>query len=70
MLGALFLTAYLGGAVATHARIESPLLTHTLFPVYVAILAWATPYSGVTPPTAMPPLSVASAAPPLAREVW
>lgn len=40
-LGALLLTAYLGGAVATHARIESPLVTHTLFPVYVALLLWA-----------------------------
>ena len=39
-LGALLLTAYLGGAVATHARIESPLLTHTLFPAYVAVLLW------------------------------
>ena len=39
-LGALFLTAYLGGAVATHARVQSPLLTHTLFPVYVAVLLW------------------------------
>jgi hypothetical protein len=39
-LGALLLTAYLGGAVATHARVESPLLTHTLFPVYVAVLLW------------------------------
>ncbi len=40
VLGAMFLTAYLGGAVATHARVESPLLTHTLFPVYVAVLLW------------------------------
>ena len=40
VLGALLLTAYLGGAVATHARVESPLLTHTLFPVYVAVLLW------------------------------
>jgi hypothetical protein len=39
-LGALLLTAYLGGAVATHVRVESPLLTHTLFPVYVAVLLW------------------------------
>ena len=39
-VGALLLTAYLGGAVATHARIESPLLTHTLFPVYVSVLLW------------------------------
>ena len=40
VLGAILLTGYLGGAVATHARMESPLLTHTLFPVYVALLLW------------------------------
>jgi hypothetical protein len=39
-LGALLLTGFLGGAVATHVRIESPLLTHILFPVYVAALLW------------------------------
>src|SRR5262245_3753589 len=41
ILGAVLLTGYLGGAVATHARIGSPLLTHTLFGVYVGILMWA-----------------------------
>ena len=41
VLGAVLLTGYLGGAIATHARIESPLLTHTLFPVYVALLLWS-----------------------------
>ncbi|WP_284348281.1 DoxX family protein [Roseisolibacter agri] len=40
VLGALLLTAYLGGAVATHVRIASPLVTHVLFPVYVAALLW------------------------------
>ncbi len=41
IFGALLMTGYLGGAVATHVRIASPLLTHTLFPVYVAVLLWA-----------------------------
>ena len=41
LLGAILLTGYLGGAVATHARIGSPLLTHTLFGVYIGALAWA-----------------------------
>jgi hypothetical protein len=41
VLGALLLTGYLGGAIATHVRISSPLLTHTLFPIYVALLLWA-----------------------------
>src|SRR5688572_11935688 len=36
ILGALLLTGYLGGAVASHARVGSPLLTHVVFPVYVA----------------------------------
>ena len=40
VLGALLLTGYLGGAVATHVRISNPLFTHTLFPVYVALVLW------------------------------
>lgn len=40
VLGALLLTGYLGGAVATHVRVGNPLLTHTLFPTYVAALLW------------------------------
>ena len=39
-LGAILLTAYLGGAVATHLRVGSPLATHTLFAVYLGVLAW------------------------------
>jgi hypothetical protein len=38
---ARLLTAYLGGAVATHARVDNPLLTHVLFPTYVAAFPWA-----------------------------
>lgn len=40
VLGAILLTGYLGGAVATHLRIGSPLLTHVLFGVYVGVLLW------------------------------
>ena len=40
VLGALLLTGYLGGAVATHVRVENPLLTHTLFPLYVGAMLW------------------------------
>ena len=40
VLGAILLTGYLGGAVATHVRIGSPLPSHTLFPIYVALLVW------------------------------
>jgi hypothetical protein len=40
VLGAIMLSGYLGGAIATHVRIGSPLLSHTLFPIYVASLIW------------------------------
>lgn len=41
VLGAIYLTGFLGGAIATHYRIGSPLATHVLFGVYVAIVMWA-----------------------------
>lgn len=40
ILGAVLLTGYWGGAIATHVRLGNPLFTHILFPVYLAILAW------------------------------
>jgi hypothetical protein len=40
VLGAIYLAAYLGGAVATQVRVGSPLATHVLFPVYVAAFVW------------------------------
>lgn len=40
VLGAVLLTGYLGGAVATHVRVDSPLFSHTLFPVYVGLVVW------------------------------
>lgn len=40
LAGAVLLTAYLGGAVATHMRVDSPLFTHVLFPTYVAAFVW------------------------------
>jgi DoxX-like family len=40
VFGAILLTGYLGGAIATHVRVGSPLFSHTLFPVYVALLIW------------------------------
>lgn len=40
ILGAILLTAYLGGAIATHARVGSPLPSHTLFGVYVGLVTW------------------------------
>jgi len=40
LLGAVLWTGYLGGAIATHVRAESPVFTHTLFPIYIAALLW------------------------------
>lgn len=40
VLGAVLLTGYLGGAIATHLRVLNPLFTHTLFPIYVALFVW------------------------------
>ena len=39
-VGAILLTGYLGGAIATHLRMGDPFLTHTFFPIYVAVLVW------------------------------
>ena len=40
ILGAILLTGYLGGAVATQVRVGGPLFTHVLFPVYLGALLW------------------------------
>jgi hypothetical protein len=40
-LGAVLWTGYLGGAIATHLRVDNPLLSHVLFPLYVAAFVWA-----------------------------
>lgn len=40
VLGAILLTAYMGGAISTHVRIGNPLLSHTLFGVYLAVVLW------------------------------
>jgi hypothetical protein len=40
ILGAVLLTGYLGGAMASHLRIGSPLFTHTLFGLYLGLLVW------------------------------
>ncbi len=41
VLGALGITAYLGGAVTANMRVEAPLFTHVLFAVYLGVLMWA-----------------------------
>lgn len=40
VLGAILLTGYLGGAIASHVRVGNPLFSHTLFPIYVAVFIW------------------------------
>ena len=40
VLGAILLTAYMGGTVATHLRVGNPLFSHMLFGVYLAVLTW------------------------------
>jgi hypothetical protein len=39
-LGAILWTGYLGGAVASNLRLDAPLFSHTLFPIYIAALIW------------------------------
>lgn len=45
VLGAILLTGYLGGAVATHTRIGDPLFSHVLFPTYLGLLLWGGLYA-------------------------
>ncbi len=40
VLGAILITGYLGGAVAMHVRIGSPLFSHVLFGVYIGLFVW------------------------------
>jgi|SRR5262249_1198517 len=40
VLGAILLTGYLGGAVASHVRLGDPLFTHILVPIYFGALIW------------------------------
>jgi hypothetical protein len=39
-VGAILLTGYLGGAMASHLRIGSPLFTHVLFGFYLGLMVW------------------------------
>jgi len=40
VLGAILLTGYLGGAIASHLRIGSPLFSHILFGLYLGLMVW------------------------------
>lgn len=41
ILGAILLTGYLGGAIASKVRIDDPLFSSVLFGVYFGILVWS-----------------------------
>lgn len=49
ILGAVLLTGYWGGAIATHLRLDNPLFSHILFPVYLGILAWGALWLKIEP---------------------
>ncbi len=57
VLGAILLTAYLGGAVASHVRVGSPLLTHMLFPIYVGVFVWGGLYARIARLRSLIPLT-------------
>jgi hypothetical protein len=40
LLGAVLLTGLMGGAIATHLRLDHPLFSHTLFGVYLGLFLW------------------------------
>jgi len=40
VLGAILLTGYLGGAIAIHLRVGSPIFTHLLFGLYLGLMVW------------------------------
>src|SRR5258707_7116480 len=40
ILGAILLTGYLGGAMASHVRVGSPLFSHILFGFYLGVMVW------------------------------
>ena len=44
ILGAVLLTGYLGGAVCAQLRIDAPLFSTMLFPVYFGTLVWVALY--------------------------
>ena len=56
IFGAILLTGYLGGAVATHVRVADPLFSHALFPTYIAALLWVGLYLRETRLRALVPL--------------
>ena len=40
LLGAVLLTGLMGGAIASHLRLDHPLFSHTLFGVWLGLFLW------------------------------
>ncbi len=40
IFGAILTMGLLGGAMATHIRVDNPLFSHVLFPIYVGLFMW------------------------------
>lgn len=40
LLGAVLMTGLLGGAMASHIRLDHPLFTHTLFGLWLGLIVW------------------------------
>lgn len=40
LLGAILLTGFLGGSIATHLRVGSPWFSHVLFGAYLGAMLW------------------------------
>jgi hypothetical protein len=58
ILGAILLTGYLGGAIASHVRIGSPLLGHILFGFYLGLMVWGGLWLRDRSPRALMPFSL------------
>ncbi len=56
ILGAVLLTGYLGGGVTSNMLTEQPIVSTTLFPIYVGILVWGGLYLRDTAVRAIMPL--------------
>src|ERR1700710_982619 len=60
VLGAILLTGYLGGAIASHLRIGSPVLSHLLFGAYLGLMMWRRLYLRDSRARALNPLASVS----------
>ena len=60
VLGAILLTGYLGGAIASHLRIGSPVFSHLLFGAYLGLMMWGGLYLRDRRARALNPLASAA----------